>query len=251
VKRIAILQPGYLPWLGFFDLMYRCDVFVVLDDVQYTARDWRNRNRIKTPNGALWLTVPVMAKGARQQMIKDVKVDNTQLWQKRHLKSFESFYRKASYYEEIMELVDNVYRKTFTYLIDIDMENIFKICDYLSLRRDILLSSGISSYGEKDTKLMSICRSLKADSYISGNAAKAYLREDIFMSSAVTVEWHDYVHPFYKQMWLKKQGFISHLSIIDLLFNHGPDSLPILSGQKIVQIPSGMKVSHADGSLSV
>lgn len=246
MKRVVILQPGYLPWLGFFDLMHKTDIFVVLDDVQYTVRDWRSRNRIKTPHSVIWLTVPVRAKRAREKLIKDVEVFKTQQWQKKHLKSLESFYRRAKYFEEIVQLINDVYKKNYTFLIDVDMDFILKARKYLSINAEIIFSSEILSTGGKDEKLLSICKSLNSTHYLSGNAAKAYLTESVFKDEGITVEWHDYRHPYYNQLWQQEQGFISHLSIIDLLFNHGPDSIDILTDKKIIPRPEGSQVRQAD-----
>ncbi|MBI5638832.1 MAG: WbqC family protein [Nitrospirae bacterium] len=232
--------------MGFFDLMNKADIFVVLDDVQYTVRDWRSRNRIKSPNGILWLTVPVQARGARSRMIKDIATDDTQQWQEKHLKSLETSYRKAKYFHEIFDIISGTYQKKINFLIDIDMELIMKINHYLSLETKLVFSSEISSEGTKDVKLLSICKALNATIYLSGNAAKEYLRESIFVAEGIKVNWHDYEHPFYNQLWVKEHGFISHLSLIDLVFNHGPESLAILTGQKMIKKPEGIVTGHAD-----
>lgn len=245
-KCVVILQPGYFPWIGFFDLMYKADTFVILDDVQYTIRDWRSRNRIKTPDGLLWLSVPVKAKGVRNKLIKDVEIDNTQPWQKKHLKNLESFYKKAQYYNEIVDLFLDSYQRKYKFLIDVDMDSIIKAKHYLSLKSNIVLSSNIPSVGNKDEKLLSICKYLNATHYLSGNAAKEYLRERIFTHEGIMVQWHDYHHPYYHQCWLKEQGFISHLSIIDLLFNDSHDSLSILTGQKVIPKPEGIRFRNAN-----
>ena len=174
--KVVILQPGYIPWLGFFDLMYQSDIFVIFDDVQYTVRDWRSRNRIKTPDGVMWLTVPVKAKGVRDKLIKDVEIDNSQNWKMRHLKSYESFYRKAKYFNEIMTLIRNIYKINYTYLIDLDMDITIGFCEYMSLKSKIIFSSTIDINGKKDERLLAVCQYLNADKYLSGNAAKQYIR---------------------------------------------------------------------------
>ncbi len=245
-KRLVILQPAYIPWIGFFDLMCKADIFVIFDDVQYTIRDWRSRNRIKTSEGVLWLSIPVKAKGVRNKLIKDVEIDNTQPWQQKHLKSLESFYKKAQYYEEILDLFSDIYQKKYEFLIDVDMDFITKAKHYLSLKSNIVLSSEIPSVGNRDEKLLSICKYLNATHYLSGNAAKEYLREQIFTHEGIMVQWHDYRHPYYHQCWLKEQGFISHLSIIDLLFNYSHDSLSILTGQKVIPKPEGIRFRNAN-----
>ena len=244
--KVVILQPGYIPWLGFFDLMYQSDIFVIFDDVQYTVRDWRSRNRIKTPDGVMWLTVPVKAKGVRDKLIKDVEIDNSQNWKMRHLKSYESFYRKAKYFNEIMTLIRNIYKINYTYLIDLDMDITIGFCEYMSLKSKIIFSSTIDINGKKDERLLAVCQYLNADKYLSGNAAKQYIREELFVNNGITLEWHNYVHPYYNQLWLKKNGFFSHLSIVDLLFNHGHESLDILTKKKLIAKPKGVQDRHAN-----
>lgn len=246
MRRVVILQPGYLPWIGFFDLMHKADIFVIYDDVQYTIRDWRNRNRIKTSNGVIWLTVPVKTKDIREKLIKNVEIDNLQQWQRKHLKSFESFYKKAKYFDEVFNLIVDSYKKNYKFLIDLDMNLIMKIKEYLSIKTEVKYSSEIPSKDAKDERLLSICKYLNASSYLSGNAAKAYLREQIFNDEGISVEWHDYSHPFYNQLWLREQGFITHLSIIDLLFNHGKLATDIILGNIIIPPPEGIKIRHAD-----
>jgi hypothetical protein len=246
MKKVGILQPGYLPWLGFFDQLYQCDIFVFLDDVQYTKHDWRNRNRIKIPEGILWLSIPVLTKGKLDQKISDARIDKKRLWQKKHLKRFESFYKKAKYFDEIIDLMYDIYHKEYTFLIDVDMDFILKVHRYLSIKTEILFSSEIQITGIKDEKVLSICQYLNATHYLSGDAARDYLREDIFSSEGIIVEWQNYRHPYYDQLWKKEQGFISHLSIIDLLFNHGTDSLEILTGEKVIRQPDGIICRNAN-----
>lgn len=245
-KRLVILQPAYLPWTGFFDLMHKADIFVIFDDVQYTVRDWRSRNRIKTPDGVLWLSVPVQAKRVRNKLIRDVEIDNTKPWQKKHLKNLQGFYKKAPYYDEITDIFLAIYQKKYKFLIDVDIDFIMQVRQYFSLKSEIAFSSDIPSQGSKDEKLLSICRYFNATKYLSGNAAKSYLREKVFESEGITVEWHNYKHPYFQQLWTKEQGFISYLSIIDLLFNHGIESLDILTGQKVITKPDWIQQRHAD-----
>ncbi len=246
MKRVVILQPGYLPWLGFFDLVYKADTFVILDDVQYTVRDWRNRNRIKTPNGIIWLTVPVRSQNVREKLIKDVEIDNSQDWQRKHLKTFETFYKKARCYHEIIEMLLPVYEKKYKFLIEVDLDIIQRIKSYLSIQSELLFSSEIPSEGKKDEKLLSICKHLNATHYLSGNAAKNYLREEIFEKEGIKVEWHNYKHPYYEQLWMKEIGFVSYLSVVDLLFNHGPESLAILTNRKTIYKPEDIIMKNAD-----
>lgn len=246
VKKIAILQPGYIPWLGFFDLIHRSDVFVILDDVQYTVRDWRSRNRVKTANGIKWLTVPVKAKRARGKLINEVEIDNNQDWRRVHIDTLKSFYKKAACFDEILFLYEHAVNYPATRLIDVDMNIIRDILNYMCLRKNLILSSDISVKGTKDLKLLGICKEMMASHYISGNAAKDYLREAIFIKENITVEWHNYEHPYYNQLWTKELGFISHLSVLDLLFNHGPKSRDILNGKEVIVKPNEITCRNAN-----
>ena len=245
--RVAILQPGYLPWLGFFDLIIKSDKFIILDDVQYTIRDWRARNRIKTPQGTMWLTVPVQAANAGDKLITDIIIDNGQLWQTHHLKSIRSFYKGAPFYAEIADLIQDIYSRQYRYLIDADMAFIHRTCDYMNIKTPVMFSSDLGSTGSKDEKLLSLCKTAGATEYISGNAAKSYLRESIFLDECINVRWHDYHHPFYNQLWTKEHGFISHLSVVDLLFNHGIVSLLyIISGDLTVPNKDNLSIISAN-----
>lgn len=240
--KIAIVQPGYLPWLGFFDLINKSDKFIILDDVQYTVRDWRARNRIKTPQGVMWLTVPIQASNARNKLISGIMIDNSQTWQKYHLQNFASFYKKAPFYSEIIDLIHTVHSKRYRYLIEADMEFIISACAYMNIGTPVILSSDMGSSGTKDEKLLSLCKIAGATEYISGNAAKTYLREPIFLDEGIGVRWHDYPHPYYNQLWTKEHGFISHLSVVDLLFNHGRDSRAIISGDLTIANEDNIRV---------
>jgi len=244
--KVAVLQPGYLPWLGFFEQIARVDTFVVYDDVQYTVNDWRNRNRIKTPTDVSWLTVPVKKEKHLEKFIKDIEIDNSQHWQIKHLGKLQSSYNKAKYFTEIMELIDEIFKKDYKFLIDVDMDFINKVNEYLSVSTKLIFSSNIPSVGSKSERLLSICKYFSTTHYLSGSAARNYLKESIFTKDGIVIEWQDYKHPYYNQLWLKEQGFISHLSIIDLLFNQGPDSLAILTGEKIIEKPDWVVIKHAD-----
>ncbi|MGE5893560.1 MAG: WbqC family protein [bacterium] len=245
MKRIAILQPGYLPWLGFFEQMYRSDVFVYLDDVQYTKNDWRNRNRIKTQTGVQWLTVPVSFRFGQE--IREAKIDNSNLWSKKHLQSLKTWYGKSSFFKKYIEELDGLFRQRWDYLIDLDIQLVKWLMDKLGLTTKTVLSSEIPVQTEdRQLRLIEICKTLESHYLYEGKSGQSYIDIHLFEAQGVTVEFQNYPHPYYHQLWLKEQGFISHLSILDLLFNHGPDSLLILTGQKIMPPPEGMRIRHAD-----
>jgi len=238
--KVAILQPGYLPWLGFFEQMHRCDLFVIYDDVQYTKKDWRNRNYIKTRYGRMMLTVPVLTKGRYHQKIRDARVDHTQNWKHKHLKNIKAWYEKAPYFDAYYSGLEKTFDRTRTFLIDLDMEIIFWLCNALSLHRETLFSSSLNvTSTDRQDRILEICHKAKADFLYDGYSARHFIQPDRFDDGGVKVQFQDYHHPFYHQLWIKEQGFISKLSILDLLFNHGPDSLAILTGDMVVPRPSG------------
>jgi hypothetical protein len=244
MNRIVILQPGYIPWLGFFEQLYSSDTFVFLDDVQFTKNDWRNRNRIKTKDGIQWLTIPVLHKFGQQ--IKETVIDNKTKWQKKHLQALKTWYGKSPFLKEYIFDLEKIYARSWTYLSDVDIEIILWINSVLGISRNIMKSSELSLQSDdRQLRLIEICKTLNGDHFYEGLSGKDYMDIEVFESHGITVEFQDYGHPYYKQLWQKEQGFISHLSIIDLLFNHGGDSLAILTGQKTIPVPEGLPTRHA------
>lgn len=226
--KISILQPGYLPWLGFFEQMYKSDIFVVYDDVQYDKNGWRNRNKIKTPKGAQWLTVPVHVRFEDKLFVKDIKIDNSINWMKKHLFSIKQNYAKASWYEKNINIFEEAYSKTWHYLIDIDMFFIDKLTVCLGMEdKNLIMSSSLNIKGDRIDRIINICKIFKIDTFYEGSAGRNYINEDYLNRNGVKVEYQNYNHPVYDQLY---GDFISHLSIIDLLFNHGDKSLDILTG---------------------
>jgi hypothetical protein len=219
---VGIIQSNYIPWRGYFDLMAACDVFILYDEMQYTKRDWRNRNKIKTANGLQWLTVPVKVKGNFHQKISEVKINGVE-WRKKHWKSIEMNYQKSTYFNEISELISPVYlQDTFVSLSDLNYALIKKISKYLNISTKIKQSSEFSLPGEKSETLASICDQLGAKTYISGPSAKRYLDEQAFNNLNIEVSWFDYDgYQDYLQLWGR---FEPSVSILDLLFNCGPTS---------------------------
>jgi len=249
--KAVILQSGYIPWLGYFDLIKKADVFVFLDDVQWTTRDWRNRNRVRTPEGWSWLTVPVeLGKPHYEYSVKDVEIDNSQNWQEKHLRTLKSCYKKTPYFDEAYPLFDSILRKKQKFVVDLNYELIFGICNYIGLKGTKFLFSqemSISREIKKTEKLISILKEIRGvTTYISGQSAKSYLEESEFEGKGIKVEWHNYQHPYYRQNTWGSNIFIPYLSIVDLLFNHGTESLSILSCSKIIEKPVHIEVMLPD-----
>jgi hypothetical protein len=222
LKRIAIIQSNYIPWKGFFDLIAAVDEFVLYDNAQYTCGDWRNRNKIKTPQGALWLTVPVKSKGRFLQTIAETEIDGD-AWATRHWQTLGQFYRRSPYFVRIAPLLAPIYlERRHTRLSALNRELIETVCRYLGISVELSDSSQFRLPPGKTERLLSICRQAGADEYLSGPAAKGYLDESLFRAAGVQVLWFDYDgYPEYPQPW----GEFRHdVSILDLLFNCGPES---------------------------
>ena len=225
VMRVTILQPSYLPWLGFFEQMSRSDKFVLLDDVQYTRRDWRNRNRVRVNEGWAWLTVPVLQKNKFSQNLLETRIDNSVPWRKKHLQTLRQHYSKAPYFEKYFPRCQKIYEKDWEFLFDLCSESIILLKEEFGIETPLLRSSKMKTSGEKTERLLSICRELGATHYLSGEAASDYILEEDFSSQNIELEYQKYEHPIYPQRY---PGFVPQLSAIDLLFNCGEKSLDIL-----------------------
>lgn len=229
-KTCVVLQPGYLPWLGFFEQVYRADEFVFLDDVQFDKHGWRARNRIKGPAGPQWLTVPVRASGRHQPQIREVEIDATQArWPARHLRALRTNYAPCRFFDWLYPDLEAFLTRPWTHIADLDIALIRLLCTKLGLQCQFRRSSALRLGPGRCQRLVDICRQTGCDHYYSGAAARDYLDPDEFGQAGVTVEFQDYTHPEYPQ---PHGEFVSHLSVVDLLFNCGPASLSVLTGRK-------------------
>ena len=225
--RIAILQPGYLPWLGFFEQMHKSDIFVIYDDVQYDKDSWRNRNRIKTPQGTQWLTVPVRINFEELPLINEVKIDNAKDWKKKHLFSIRQNYSKAPFFKKYINIFEEGYARTWDYLIDVDLYFINKLAESLDMKdKKIIMSSALNVKGNRMDRLLNLCKKFGADTFYEGAAGRNYIDDEYFAKNGIKVEYQDYRHPVYTQLY---GVFMPYLSVIDLLFNNGGETLSILT----------------------
>ncbi|KKT55702.1 MAG: WbqC-like protein [Parcubacteria group bacterium GW2011_GWC2_44_22] len=217
------MQPNYLPWAGYFNLIDNCDVFVFLDHVQYTKNEWINRNRIKIPKDWIYLTVPIKTSGKLCQPIMETEIDNNANWQKKHWRSIQFNYAKAPYYDEFSSVLQEIYQKKWVYISDLNITSTKIIMDNLGLKKEISFSSKMNVAGHKTDLVINICKQLKATEYISPLGANAYIEEDKFKQNNIKLIYQTYLnhHPIYPQLWGK---FVSHLSIIDLIFNCGKNA---------------------------
>jgi hypothetical protein len=223
MKRVAAIQSSYVPWRGYFDIIGLVDEFILLDEVQYTKRDWRNRNRVKTAQGPLWLTIPVQVKGRYEQRIDEVRVADPG-WAERHWQTLRQSYATAAHFEAMAEQVAVLYEKAaeLERLSDVNRLFLQRLCPLLGIDTKISWSTDYESEGDKSLRLATLCEQAGAEEYVSGPSARAYLDEDEFASRGIAVHWMDYEgYPEYPQV---HPPFEPGVSIVDLLFNTGTEA---------------------------
>ncbi len=219
--KAVIMQPTYLPWLGYFDLMAQSDIFVFLDNVQISRQSWQQRNKIKSQKGELLLSIPVIRK--YPQEIKEVEINNNQPWQSDHLKSIQYNYSKAKYFDKYFDFFQDIYSKKTTKLIDFTIPIILWVKEALEINSKVVRASELDVKGKKVELLIDICHKLGAKEYLSPKGSQEYIDENnLFEKENIKLEYHQFNHPEYPQLWGK---FIPYLSVIDLLFNCGPESI--------------------------
>ncbi|MGE3624344.1 MAG: WbqC family protein [Bdellovibrionales bacterium] len=218
--RVVINQPNYIPWRGYFDLIDDANIFLFHDDVQYTKQDWRNRNRIKSKDGLIWLTVPVQS-AQSGTLIKDVRISYAQDWPRRHRCMTKEAYGKAPYFELYADRFFTLLDKNFTHLIDLDIALTQLAMEALNIKTPLARVSELKVPGHKTEKLINILTALGAEDYLSGPAAKSYIDEKAFQKHGFGLTWKHYRYDPYPQLW---GVFESQVSVFDLLFNCGPKS---------------------------
>ena len=223
------MQPTYLPWIGYFDLMDQADVFVILDDVQFSKQSWHQKNRIKTPNGELMLTVPVIRKFP--QLLNEAEINYSQKWLKQHIDSIKCSYSKAKYFNDYFKFLEELYFKNVKKLTELTISIILWQKDALGIKTKIIKSSDINVSGRKVDLVIDICKQVGADEYLSPPGSKEYIdKNNIFKENKINLEYQKYEHPKYSQLW---GDFMSYMSAIDLIFNEGDKSLDIIrSGRR-------------------
>jgi hypothetical protein len=231
--KVAISQPTYLPWLGYFDLIDQVDQFVFLDSVQFEKRSWQQRNRIKGPNGLILLTVPVKVKGQFEQSIAQVAISDPQEWRK-HLRSIEMSYRRAKFFEKYWVAFSEVLETSWETgsLAELNIALIRWCMRQLGVEKPIVRSSQMPCAGKRSELLAEICKQLRADCYLSALGSAEYLLEEEgeFATRQIEVRFQHYVHPDYEQQF---PPFIPYASVIDMIFNLGDDSMAALrSGRR-------------------
>jgi hypothetical protein len=215
-KTVVIHQPYFMPWLGFFDKIAQADIYIVLDNVwcDYKSKSVLNRNKIKTPQGGQWLTVPV--KGGIHQLIKEVEISYEKDWPETHLKTLFHNYKKGPSYQKIVPFIEKTYAKKYRLLVNLNHDLNCQIFELLQINPKIVFASDLKPEGQKSDLIIDLLKKAGADSYLSGVGAKDYLDEKKFKNEGIELLWQDFKHPVYPQLWGE---FIPNLSVIDYLFN--------------------------------
>jgi hypothetical protein len=225
MSTIGCIQSNYLPWRGYFDFIKSCDVFVILDDVQYTARDWRNRNKIKTKEGTPWITVPVVFSRLNATTVANTPINDSMPWVEQHKNLLTYAYSKAPYFLNYSEDLFSLIEMPAKTISELNVRLIKWALEKLNIKTKIILSTELKSRNEKSLRLLDIVKQLDGTRYLSGPAAKDYLQIDLFNQAGIGVEFKKYGYPPYPQL---SGEFQDYLSIVDLLFNVGPDSYKYL-----------------------
>ncbi|HZT59147.1 MAG TPA: WbqC family protein [Pyrinomonadaceae bacterium] len=224
---VAIHQPEHMPWLGFFEKMLRADLFVMLDDVQFSKGDFQNRNRVKGAGGAQWLTVPVVQRFP--QRINEVEVAGGS-WRAKHWKTLASCYAKARHFETFAGAFEDFYRREWSRLSELNVAGTGLLARALGVETKVVFSSSLAAGGRKSELVLNICKAVGASAYYSGRVGSTYLDAEAFRRAGIDVVVQEFEHPTYEQQFMKGEGFVPNLSALDLLFNCGPDGLELLRG---------------------
>jgi hypothetical protein len=230
---VAAHQPSYLPWLGYLDKMAKADVFVVMDDLQYEAQNFQNRQRVKLNGGATWLTVP-LERGAQTDRICDKRIANAgnpkQHWQRCQWATLRTHYGKAPFWSTYAAELEDVYTRPWERLVDLDLHVLGLARRWFGITGAVLQSSSLDLVGQKTDRIIDLCKKVNARVYLSGRGGSTdYLDVAALRQAGIAVVWQQFTHPTYPQRY-PQLGFVPNLAFLDLLFNQGPASAALLRG---------------------
>lgn len=231
--KVTILQPTYLPWMGYFEMINSADVYIVFDHVQFERKSWQQRNRIKASNDVVWLSVPV-EKASRDTRICDIKISyaNGNPLEK-HWKTISLAYKRAPYFNKYESFFEAIYHKKYVLLRDLNVDIIRGICNILGIKTKITFSSGLDLNDQdmgKTEKIISLCKKVGVTHLYDAKGTQDFIDTSSFQKQDVKVTFQDFQHPEYSQLWGK---FVPYLSIIDLLFNEGDKALSIIKSGRV------------------
>jgi len=222
--KCAIMQPTYNPWIGYFDLIDKVDVFIFLDNVQLVRRSWQVRNRIKTQKGELFLTIPIRKTKPREELtIKDAEINDDENWRYKHIKAIEYNYRKSPHFEEVFPLIRSLIDNNLRFLADFNINLITTIARRIGIRTPFVRASDLGKVeGKKDVLLVNICKKMNCSEYISPRGSAVYIESQepggFFAKNSINLFYHSYEHPVYSQLY---GSFLPYMGVFDLLLNEG------------------------------
>lgn len=226
-------QPTYLPWLGLFHKIVVSDLFVVYDDVEYSRYGWYNRNYILSKNGLILLVVPIKRQFSDQLLHNQVKIDNSENWSKKHIRSIEICYSKSPFFKNYINQFIDIFSKKYEYLFDLNISILNLFLKEFEIETKIMLASELNLKFKKSDRALDLAVQTKATHILFGELGENYAEIDKFENQNIKVIFQKYNHPVYKQFNAKK--FTSKLSSIDLLFNYGKDSIKILTKNNLTK----------------
>ena len=233
---VTIHQPEHLPWLGFFHKVDQADRLVILDTFQYRKNYFQNRNRILGPAGPQWLTVPVLVKGHTSGRIREIAINNATEWRAKHWRTISQCYGRHPFFAEHAPFLEDLYARPWRMLADLNEHIIRHFIRALGITTEVLRASDLDVHGARSELLLDICSKTGADTYLAGQTGREYLDERIFDQAGVRVAYHAFSHPVYPQR--SSEGFVSHLSTLDLLLNRGPASLDVIRSAQAAPVAS-------------
>jgi hypothetical protein len=238
--KVAIHQPQYLPYGGFFHKLSLSDAYVVMDDAQYDKR-FTNRNRIIAPNGSIWISVPINKK-QKFAPNYDVEINNAMSWKDLHWKRLQLSYNNSKFFHLYKDYFDLLYRKEWNLLFDLDLETLKQIISWLGLKTEIILESGLGISSKSTKRLVDVCKAVGADTYVAGSGSKSYMDESLFRRNHLKVEYQNWIPSEYEQHLAKE--FVPNLSIVDMLANLGPDTPKVIRGESELIVMNSKKVAE-------
>lgn len=226
---VTIHQPEFIPWLGFFNKLWHCDIFIILDKVQFKKNNFENRNKVRTKNtpGWTWITIPVLIKGKFGQKIDEVLINDEMAprWRIAILNTIKLSYGRSRYFDDIYPIIEKNIMQATENLVDINISLLAAIINYLGMNKKILRQSDLRVFSDKSQLLAELVRASGANVYLSGQSGKSYLDQDIMQAHNIRVIYQEFKHPVYKQ---PHGSFIEGMSIVDLLLNYGKDSVDFI-----------------------
>jgi len=223
---VAVHQPQYLPWIGYFDKIDSADIFVLLDNVQFKKNEWQNRNKIKTAQGWQWLTVPVMYR--YPQLINEVMINNKVKWQHKQKQAILSNYKRAPHYERLEKFFEDIFSSPWQFISQLNIEVVKRLIKIIGIETPLYVASELGEFPQDpDERLIAITKHFGADTYLAGVGGREYMDLDKYNECGIKVIFQDFKHPVYTQLFGDFEPF---MSVTDLIFNHGDKSLMILRG---------------------